>query len=62
MQVFEHEDERAFGGDGFERVTDFADHALACRAGCVTLQRLALFDRDERRKLQQPRGGSRGQG
>src|SRR5262245_11724444 len=43
MKVLEHEDERTIGGDRFERVADFADHALACHADRVALERLALF-------------------
>src|SRR5262249_50747917 len=43
MEVFENEDECAVGGDGFERVTDFANHALASHADRVTLERRALF-------------------
>ena len=55
MQVLEHEDEGVIGGDRFERFADFADHSLARGADGLTLQRLALFGFDERRKLQQPR-------
>src|SRR5262252_8390357 len=54
MEVFENEDECVVGGNGFECVTDFANHALASHADRVTLERRALLGLHERRKLEQP--------
>src|SRR6478672_8723648 len=59
MQILDYQNQCAVGGNGFERVTQLTDHALACGAEHLPLQCLALSGLDERRKLQQPRRRSR---
>ena len=56
VQIFQHHHHGDLGRQNFQRVGDFAQHALAGGAEDLVAQLDAVFQRDQRGHVQEPRG------
>jgi hypothetical protein len=61
LEIFEHQQQRLARREGLQRLGDLPQHAFARRAEEFALEQLAVLPGDEGGKLNQPRGGLRGE-